>query len=192
MSSALNPEVEFGYGAGQINPIEAMNPGLVYDISEQDYVKFLCGEGYDTIVLKIFTNDLITCSKDNQIIASDLNLPSFALSTKLSKNIIKVFHRTVTNVGSANSTYKAKVIAPPLLDVEVNPRILKFTSIGQKKSFTLTIEGIINVNIVSASLIWDDGSHKVKIPIVIYSESNEKASDDQEKVINNFYGRIHI
>ena len=94
LSSALNPEAEFAYGAGQINPIEAVNPGLVYDISEHDYVKFLCGEGYDTIMLKIITDVLITCTED-QIIASDLNLPSFALSTELSKNIIKVIHRTV-------------------------------------------------------------------------------------------------
>ena len=85
MSSALNPEAEFAYGAGQINPIEAVNPGLVYDINEQDYVKFLCGEGYNTILLKILTNDLITCTEDDQIIASDLNLPSFALSTELSE-----------------------------------------------------------------------------------------------------------
>ncbi|MCI53678.1 cucumisin-like, partial [Trifolium medium] len=45
MSSALNPEAEFAYGAGLINPVKAANPGLVYDISEADYAEFLCGEG---------------------------------------------------------------------------------------------------------------------------------------------------
>lgn len=38
MSPILNPEAEFAYGAGLINP------GLVYDISEADYIKFLCEE----------------------------------------------------------------------------------------------------------------------------------------------------
>ena len=41
MSSDLNPEAEFAYGAGQINPVKAVCPGLVYDISESDYVRFL-------------------------------------------------------------------------------------------------------------------------------------------------------
>lgn len=44
MSPILNPEAEFAYGAGLINPVKAVNPGLVYDISEADYIKFLCEE----------------------------------------------------------------------------------------------------------------------------------------------------
>ncbi|KAE8727518.1 Xylem serine peptidase 1 isoform 2 [Hibiscus syriacus] len=41
-----NKDAEFAYGAGQLNPARAINPGLVYDIDEMSYVQFLCHEGY--------------------------------------------------------------------------------------------------------------------------------------------------
>ena len=33
------------YGAGQLNPVNARDPGLVYDASESDYVAMLCAQG---------------------------------------------------------------------------------------------------------------------------------------------------
>ncbi|KAM3698014.1 hypothetical protein ACB098_06G157000 [Castanea mollissima] len=74
----------------------------------------------------------------------------------------------VTNVGTSTSTYKAKVSAPPGLSIKVNPSVLSFTSLRQKLSFALTIEGTIDRQIVSASLIWDDGTFQVRSPIVVY------------------------
>ncbi|XP_045786965.1 cucumisin-like [Trifolium pratense] len=168
MSSSLNPEAEFAYGAGLINPVKAANPGLVYDISEADYAEFLCGEGYTSKELRILTQDKTTCKgKDNEKAVYNLNLPSFAVYVNDTFSGY-VYHRTVTNVGSANSTYKARVISSFLLGIEVIPDVLSFTSIGQKKSFSLTIEGQINVEMISASLIWDDGNYQVRSPIVVY------------------------
>ncbi|XP_061353096.1 cucumisin-like [Gastrolobium bilobum] len=167
MSAALNPEAEFAYGAGEINPLKAVNPGLVYDISEADYVKFLCGEGYTNKKLRVLTQDHANCSKKvNKVAVYDLNLPSFAL--KVNASFYSVFRRTVTNVGSATSSYKAKLMFPSFLDIQVKPDVLSFTSIGQKKSFSVIIVGKINVEITSASLVWDDGNYQVRSPIVIY------------------------
>ncbi|KAJ7960184.1 putative Cucumisin [Quillaja saponaria] len=42
MSAQLNPHAELAYGGGHIDPIKAFNPGLIYDASEIDYIKFLC------------------------------------------------------------------------------------------------------------------------------------------------------
>ncbi|XP_020203503.2 cucumisin [Cajanus cajan] len=171
MSSALNPEAEFAYGAGQIDPIKAVSPGLVYDANEIDYVKFLCGQGYDAKKIRTITADNSSCTQDNIGTVWDLNLPSFALYMNTSTSFTRVFHRTVTNVGSATSKYRARVTIPPsLLNFKVEPDVLSFSSVGQKKSFTLTIEGIINVGIVSSSLIWDDGTFQVRSPIVVYFE----------------------
>ena len=41
-----NTDAEFAYGTGHINPTRAINPGLVYDVGEIDYLNFLCGQGY--------------------------------------------------------------------------------------------------------------------------------------------------
>ncbi|CAJ1967806.1 unnamed protein product [Sphenostylis stenocarpa] len=170
MSVQLNPEAEFAYGAGQINPIKALNPGLVYDANETDYVNFLCGHGYDTKKLKSITKDSSKCTQTNNGMALDLNLPSFALSINSSTPFHGTFHRTVTNVGSNTSTYKARVTAlpPSLSNFKVEPDVISFSSVGQKKSFTLSIEGTLNVEISSSFLIWDDGTFQVRSPIVLF------------------------
>nr|XP_024927334.2 cucumisin-like [Ziziphus jujuba var. spinosa] len=170
LSSKINPDAEFAYGSGLINPIKAPYPGLVYDTDELDYVKFLCGAGYtnDDILQYITGTNKVKCSKGNSISATNLNYPSFALSTSTSESITHVFHRTVTNVGSAHSKYKAKVVAPKGLNVIVSPSVLSFTSIGQKLSFTVTLKGKIDGVIASTSLLWDDGTFQVRRPIIVY------------------------
>uniref|UniRef100_A0A7N2MH80 Cucumisin n=1 Tax=Quercus lobata TaxID=97700 RepID=A0A7N2MH80_QUELO len=168
MSAEKNPDAEFAYGAGNINPLKAPNPGLVYDIDALDYIKFLCTQGYNTKLLQYVTGDKSSCSKETDEKSLDLNYPSFALSTPPSNSISHVFNRTVTNVGSSTSMYKAIVTSPHGLSIKVNPSVLSFTSLKQKLSFALTIEGTIQKQIVSASLIWDDGTFQVRSPIVVY------------------------
>ncbi|KAK4579323.1 hypothetical protein RGQ29_029115 [Quercus rubra] len=170
MSAEKNPDGEFAYGAGNINPLKAPNPGLIYDIDALDYIKFLCAQGYNTKLLQYVTGDKSSCSKEADEKSLDLNYPSFALSTPISNSISHVFNRTVTNVGSSTSTYKAIVTSPHGLSIKVNPSVLSFTSLKQKLSFALTIEGTIEKQIVSASLIWDDGTFQVRSPIVVYGD----------------------
>ncbi|XP_010658507.1 cucumisin [Vitis vinifera] len=170
MSARKNPEAEFAYGAGNIDPVRAVHPGLVYDADEIDFVNFLCGEGYSFQTLRKVTGDHSACSKATNGAVWDLNYPSFALSTSNKESIARTFHRSVTNVGSPMSTYKAIVIgAPKGLKINVKPNILSFTSIGQKLSFVLKVNGRMVEDIVSASLVWDDGLHKVRSPIIVYA-----------------------
>ncbi|KAJ7960165.1 Cucumisin [Quillaja saponaria] len=168
MSSELNPDAEFAYGAGHLDPIKAVNPGLVYNVSEIDYVKFLCGQGYDIKKLRIVTGDESSCSNVNNATVWNLNYPSFAILTKPSIPFNRTFHRTVTNVGSKISTYRFRVTAPSGLKIYVTPRVLSFTSLSQRRSFRIKIQGKIDQPIVSSSLVWDDGTFQVRSPIVVY------------------------
>ncbi|XP_059627101.1 cucumisin-like [Cornus florida] len=176
MSSVTNPDAEFAYGAGHIDPVKATKPGLVYDAGELDYVKFLCGQGYSDELLKYVTNS--SCSQDNIGTVWDLNYPSFSLSFQSENPITRVFHRTVTNVGSPVSTYKAIVTVPEGLAILVEPNVLAFRSQGQKQSFVVTITATMDMdkNILSGSLVWDDGVYKVRSPIVAHSPIVEHSS----------------
>ncbi|XP_022764504.1 cucumisin-like [Durio zibethinus] len=169
MSSKNNIEGEFAYGAGHINPALATQPGLVYDTGEIDYIKFLCGQGYSPKNLQLITGNNSTCSTDTNGTVWDLNYPSFALSATPGKSIIRVFHRTVTNVGLAVSNYKAVVNAPPGLIIQVQPSVLSFNSIGQKQSFVVTVAAEVGNSMIAGSLVWDDGLHQVRSPIVAYA-----------------------
>ena len=168
MSALSNPDAEFAYGAGHIDPLKAVNPGLVYDADEVDYVKFLCGQGYDTRLLQMVTGDSSTCSEANYDTVWDLNYPSFALSRSPSTFFSRVFKRIVTNVGSPTSTYRVKVDGPLGLQIQVIPEVLSFTAVGQQLSYSVVVQGSIDDSIVSASLVWDDGTFQVRSPIVVY------------------------
>ncbi|KAE8648003.1 hypothetical protein Csa_021395 [Cucumis sativus] len=169
LNAKLNTQVEFAYGAGHINPLRAVHPGLLYDAYESDYVRFLCGQGYTTAMVRRLSGDNSVCTRANSGRVWDLNYPSFALSSTSSQSFNQFFRRTVTNVGSKVSTYRAKVVGVPRgLSITVNPPVLSFNAIGQKKSFTLTIRGSISQSIVSASLVWSDGHHNVRSPITVF------------------------
>nr|KYP40423.1 Cucumisin [Cajanus cajan] len=170
MRANNNRDAEFAYGAGQIDPSKALKPGLVYDAGESDYVRFLCGQGYSSKMLQLITGDSSCCSSETTYgTARDLNYPSFALQATHGKpNVSGSFYRTYTNVGSPTSTYKAIVTAPRGLKIQVKPSVLPFTSIGQKRTFVLSINGSIDAAIVSGSLVWDDGEFQVRSPIVVF------------------------
>ncbi|XP_050241859.1 cucumisin-like [Quercus robur] len=169
-----NTDAEFAYGAGQINPIRAINPGLIYDAGEIDYVDFLCGQGYSSEFLRLVTSENNSCPQTTKKLASHLNYPSFTLSSKSKYVRTHVFPRTVTNVGSPMSTYKAIVNAPTGLKIKVIPNVLSFKSLGQKKSFLVKVTRLktkMDHIIISGSFIWYDGVHQVRSPIIaqVYS-----------------------
>jgi hypothetical protein len=75
MSFGNNGDTEFGYGAGQIDPVKALNPDLIYDINADDYIRFLCSHGYKTTTLQLLTRDYNTCSNSIHTSTRDLNYP---------------------------------------------------------------------------------------------------------------------
>ncbi|CAH8360517.1 unnamed protein product [Eruca vesicaria subsp. sativa] len=164
---------EFSYGAGHVDPIAALNPGLVYELDKADYIAFLCGMNFNVTTLKIIAGEAVTCSEN--ILQRNLNYPS--MSAKLSRSnssFTVTFNRTVTNVGAPNSTYKCKVLAGhgSTLSVKVSPSVLSMKSMNEKQSFTVTVSGSnLDPELPSsASLIWFDGTHNVRSPIVVYTD----------------------
>lgn len=162
MSNDKNEEAELAYGSGQINPLKAINPGLVYDADVNDYVKFLCSEGLNETSIRLITGENMSCEEN--LTNWDLNYPSIALSTSLGPFDI-TFSRVVTNVGSKNSTYKAIIGLGEgqALSIKVEPSILKFDSLGQKVSYNVRVSGTIGMRaLMLGSLVWDDGEHQVR------------------------------
>ncbi|MFS7935294.1 putative cucumisin [Helianthus anomalus] len=53
-SSTGGPSSPYDHGAGHINPVRAIDPGLIYDIGAQDYFDFLCTQGLTRTQLVVF------------------------------------------------------------------------------------------------------------------------------------------
>ncbi|XP_065879442.1 subtilisin-like protease SBT4.3 [Euphorbia lathyris] len=172
MNATENSGAEFAYGSGGINPLRAIHPGLVYDAQKTDYLTFLCSIGYNETAIRAISGDNSTrCTKgDKKASVKDLNYPCMTAEIGGNQSFIVRFSRTVTNVGIPKSTYKAHVSTSLKLKVEVVPNVLSFKSINEKKSFNVTVSGrgLSNDQMMSASLVWNDGTHNVRSPIVVY------------------------
>ncbi|CAN6180709.1 unnamed protein product [Urochloa humidicola] len=163
------------YGAGQLNPVKARDPGLVYDASESDYIAMLCTQGY---------NATACAAKGGS--AGDLNYPTMAAQVEPGKNFTVRFPRTVTDVGGdpAGALYGVKVLFDPRdaadrLVVAIKPSRLEFNATnGKKASFTVTVSGVVAEagQVASAAVVWSDGEHEVRSPVVVYTlDSDDNA-----------------
>jgi len=158
-------------GSGQVDPNRALDPGLIYDATPQDYVNLLCS-------MNITKRQMLTITKSSKYhclnASPDLNYPSFiAFYDNKTKIRVKTFHRTVTNVGPEGvaTTYKASVITPMASRVMVNPQVLVFKNQYEKQNYTLTIKYGRNHKgkVLFGSLVWEevDGKRSVRSPIVL-------------------------
>ncbi|KAI5439184.1 subtilisin-like protease SBT5.4 [Lathyrus oleraceus] len=151
----------FSYGSGHIRPNRAMDPGLVYELSINDYLNFLCFSGYNHTLIKMFSGTHYRCEDINIM---DFNYPTITIP-KLYGSV--TLSRKVKNVGSAG-TYTAKIRAPAGVSISLKPEKLKFEKIGEEKSFKLTVEVTRSgMATVFGGLTWSDGKHYVRSPIVV-------------------------
>ncbi|KAM6541633.1 hypothetical protein CsatB_006080 [Cannabis sativa] len=168
------PSTAYDLGAGHINLDRAMDPGLVYDISNNDYVNFLCSIGYGPKVIQVITRTPVRCPAKRPL-SENLNYPSMAVlfSTTTKGRPSKMFIRTVTNVGVPNSVYRVSVEAPKGITVVVKPAKLVFTEAVKKRSFVVTVSAdsrnlvLGDSGAAFGSLSWTDGKHVVRSPIVV-------------------------
>ncbi|KAL5802079.1 hypothetical protein ACOSQ4_030384 [Xanthoceras sorbifolium] len=157
----------FAYGAGHVRPNRAVDPGLVYDMIVDDYLNFLCAHGYDEkTIQKLFLGGKpYLCPKSFKLV--EFNYPTIAVP---GLNGSVTVTRRVKNVGLPGSSYNVRVKAPSRVSVTVEPKSLKFTKVGEEKTFKVTLKPMSRVKLekyVFGELTWSDGSHQVKSTIVV-------------------------
>ncbi|KAK7348319.1 hypothetical protein VNO80_22870 [Phaseolus coccineus] len=152
----------FAYGSGHIRPNRAMDPGLVYDLTMNDYLNFLCISGYNQTQIKTFSGAHYRCPDIIDIL--DFNYPTMTIPKLYGS---ASFTRRVKNVGSPG-TYTASLRVPAGLSISVEPNVLKFDKIGEEKSYKLTVE-VTRPGEATAfgGVTWSDGKHQVRSPIVV-------------------------
>lgn len=168
------PATPLDYGSGHVDPVAALDPGLVYDATTDDYLNFLCALNYNSFQIKLVARREFTCDKRIKYRVEDLNYPSFSVpfdtasgrGSSHNPSIVQ-YKRILTNVG-APSTYKVSVSSQSPLDkIVVEPQILSFKELNEKKSYTVTFtsHSMPSGTTSFAHLEWSDGKHKVTSPI---------------------------
>ncbi|KAG9450183.1 hypothetical protein H6P81_010148 [Aristolochia fimbriata] len=161
-----NPANYFAMGAGHVDPIRAMDPGLVYDIEPDEYIPYLCGKYSDEDV-SIIAGRQVECASYGRKREGELNYPSF----KEHFGLGQTFNRTVTKVGGAPERYTVQIENPRGVEVIVDPKTLSFSKPMEKKSFRVTLErvgkDIPEGTIYEGSLKWVSSKHVVRSPISV-------------------------
>ncbi|XP_016499907.1 subtilisin-like protease SBT1.1 [Nicotiana tabacum] len=161
----------FAIGSGHVDPEKASNPGLIYDISTEDYLHYICSLNYNSSQIALLLRKNYTCPSHAIQSPGDLNYPSFAvLFDSKSRNLIQTFKRSATNVGNPMSTYVVQVNAPSGVSVTVKPKILKFEKKGQKLRYKVRFvaRGKRSAgDSTFGSLVWFSKIHIVRSPIAI-------------------------
>lgn len=161
----------FDYGAGHIQPNRAADPGLVYDLTVEDHLNFLCAIGYDQKQIQLVSGGSYVCPKDANV--HSFNYPSITVSNitaAAGKGKVVTVSRTLKNVGAPGSTYSSRIRLPDGVSVSVEPETLSFETTGDERSFKLNLEAKKSLkSYVFGELIWSDGYHHVRSPIVVGS-----------------------
>ncbi|KAL0738359.1 hypothetical protein Bca4012_014569 [Brassica carinata] len=97
------PSTPFVHGAGHVSPVSALTPGLIYDLTTEDYLHFLCASNYTLSQIKIIARRDFECDPNKKYRIADFNYPSFAVSINHSRGGDGAYRytRIVTSVGGA-------------------------------------------------------------------------------------------
>ncbi|WP_306391119.1 S8 family peptidase [Telluria beijingensis] len=176
----------FGQGAGHVNPQAALDPGLVYAITEADYRKYMCGAGMTA-----------QCA-GGSILGYNLNLPSISVPNVLgSVDVV----RTVTNVTNSPGTYTGRISVPGFT-ASVNPSTLTIPP-GESRSFTVRL--VRDTAPTQAwqygALTWTGQGRTVRSPVVAraagaslsapeFASSDRATGNKPMTVYTNFAGKM--
>jgi hypothetical protein len=126
------PAHAFDFGSGHIDPNRANDPGLVYDVTDDEYDAFACGTGSPAI-------DEVRC---DELAAGGFSFEGFALNqpsigvSRLANT--QTVTRRVTNVGEQSESFTVAVEPPAGIDVQVSPTSLSLTP-GESAEYEVTL-----------------------------------------------------
>ena len=152
----------FATGAGQVDPARVLDPGLVYDAGNDDYLAFIQGTGIDLGIPGLATTK-----------PRDMNVPSFALG-----NLTGKIEVTRTLTALTPGTYRVKTDLPGI-KVTVSPSILTFGAAGEKKTFKVSFENQSAAlgKFAMGSLTWQGANKNIASPIAVRPQSVVAAPD---------------
>ncbi|GAV58747.1 Peptidase_S8 domain-containing protein/PA domain-containing protein/Inhibitor_I9 domain-containing protein [Cephalotus follicularis] len=166
----------FDHGAGHVDPVKALNPGLVYDLTADDYLSFLCALNYTAQQINSVARRKFDCDASKKYSVNDLNYPSFAVNIETSRigsgsgGFTVVKHtRTLTNVAAKGDYMVSITTMSPAVKISVEPQMLSFSEVNEKKSYTVTftVSSMPSDENSFGRLEWSDGKHIVASPIAI-------------------------
>ncbi|XP_050109013.1 subtilisin-like protease SBT2.2 isoform X2 [Malus sylvestris] len=158
-----SPATPFDMGSGFVNATAALNPGLIFDTSYDNYMSFLCGINGSAPVVLNYTGE--SCWTYNSAInGGDLNLPSITIA-KLNQS--RTVLRTVRNV-AANETYSVGWSAPFGVSLKVSPLHFSIAS-GETQVLSVFVNATSNSTTASYGRIGLFGhlGHVVNIPLSV-------------------------
>lgn len=177
----------FDIGAGHLNPLKAINPGLVYDMNSNDYIIFLCNIGYTPDMIKRMITPYssgarISCQKhhsDN----INLNYPSITVPNLKQSTTLR---RTVKNVDQRkNVVYFASITPANGVEVIVWPPILIFSNFKEEITYYVTLKSLKKSKgrYDFGEIIWSNGLHHVRSPLVVFVNNTEFYDDNKSVAI---------
>ncbi|KAF8024996.1 hypothetical protein BT93_F1987 [Corymbia citriodora subsp. variegata] len=155
LDERLKPTDVFGIGVGHVNPAKATDPGLIYDIQNDNYIPYLCGLGYKDKQVATIAHKPVKSSCS--ILEGELNYPSFPVTL----GPPQTFSRTVTNVGTGNSSYVVMVVPPQG----------GFSKLNRKAMYSITFNRANSTGKTGSYsqgyLRWDFEKYSVRSPISV-------------------------
>ncbi|MBT8091198.1 MAG: S8 family serine peptidase [Gammaproteobacteria bacterium] len=161
-SAGLSDANPFDFGAGHIVPNAAIDPGLVFDISDDEFDAFACGTE-SPAVSPTRCEELAAAGLSFE--AAALNQPSIAIAALTSQTTVQ---RRVTNVSDEADSYSVTVDAPPGMSLDVNPESLSLGP-GESADFDITLTYLSGPLDLwrFGSLTWSSATHDVYSPIAV-------------------------
>ncbi|KAG8055274.1 hypothetical protein GUJ93_ZPchr0001g29677 [Zizania palustris] len=164
-NSTQSPATPFDMGNGFVNGTAALDPGLIFDCSYDDFLSFLCGINGSAPVVMNYTGN--NCGASTMT-GADLNLPSITIAVL---NDTRRITRTVVNVAS-DETYTVSYSAPYGAAVVSASPIRFFIPSGQRQQVTFVVNATMNSTSASFGNVgfYGDKGHRVMIPFSVLSK----------------------